>query len=152
MNSIFFLVLFLSAKLGHQCHFGPRRYEIQRSSPPRQRSVRHGKYYKKVWVTKNWVWSASQSGRSHWGRARRLFSASLSTMFKVDDMLLMKWQYHDQSPRRNNQRQSQYFFRSGSYWNRNWDSTQSKFMIPFQKHPDNDAHVSSLILWYKLMI
>ena len=62
-------------------------------------------------------------------------------------MLLMKWQIVDesQSSSQNDELQSNYFFRSGSYWDNNWNSTQLKFMIPFKKHRFTDAQVSSFI-------
>ena len=61
-------------------------------------------------------------------------------------MLLMKWQIPNQSQSSsyNGQFQSSYYFRSGSYWNNNWNSAQQKFMIPFQKHNFTDAQVSFL--------
>ena len=62
-------------------------------------------------------------------------------------MLLMKWQIVDesQSSSQNDELQSNYFFRSGAYWDDNWNSTQLKFMIPFKKHRFTDAQVSSFI-------
>ena len=62
-------------------------------------------------------------------------------------MLLMKWQIVNQSQasRYNGQFQSDYYFRSGSYWDNNWNSTQLKFLIPFKKHRFTDAQVSSFV-------
>ena len=58
-------------------------------------------------------------------------------------MLLMKWQYPSSSQK--DQLQSNYYFRSGSYWDNEWNWNQLRYMIPFQKHPYTDAQVSSLI-------
>ena len=62
-------------------------------------------------------------------------------------MLLMEWQIvnESQSSSQNGELQSNYYFRSGSYWDNNWNSTQLKFLIPFKKHRFDDAQVSSFI-------
>ena len=57
-------------------------------------------------------------------------------------MLLMDWQVHDESSSDNSGRQSGFYFHSNYYWNTNWNETERKFMIPFQKHPKSDAQVS----------
>ena len=63
-------------------------------------------------------------------------------LFKVDDMMLRRWHFSDQSSRENKDRQENYFIESGFYWNINWNANELKYMIPFQKHPYTDAQVS----------
>ena len=58
-------------------------------------------------------------------------------------MLLMKWQFQNQLSS-DDELQTSYYFRTGSYWNNQWNSTLFKYMIPFQKHPHADAQVSIL--------
>ena len=62
--------------------------------------------------------------------------------FKVDDMLLSRRQFRNQSPSKNNQDQSNYFIESAYYWNKYWDSTQFKWSIPYQEHKNSVAQVS----------
>ena len=62
--------------------------------------------------------------------------------FKVDDMLLSRRQFRNQSPSKNNQDQSNYFIESAYYWNKYWDSTQFKWSIPYQEHNNSVAQVS----------
>ena len=64
-------------------------------------------------------------------------------------MLLRPWHFKTQSSGSNNQLQNNFYIESGFYWNIYWDSTQFKYMIPFQKHPSKDAQVSSIILTHK---
>ena len=60
-------------------------------------------------------------------------------------MLLTKSQYKTEPS--NGQFQSGYYIRSNYYWNNDWNETESKYMIPFRKHPVAKAQVRfSLII------
>ena len=62
-------------------------------------------------------------------------------------MLLMDWQVHGESSSEKSEGQSDFYFESNFYWNKNWNETESKFIIPFQKHPKSDAQVSCFWLF-----
>ena len=59
-------------------------------------------------------------------------------------MLLMNWQVQNQLSRKNAGHESDYYIESNFYWNLNWNEVESKFLIPFQKHPKSNAQVSYL--------
>ena len=62
-------------------------------------------------------------------------------------MLLMEWDFQASSSSTDDELQSKFYFKSGNYWNNNWNSTESKYMIPFEKHPFTDAQVRFLFLF-----
>ena len=66
----------------------------------------------------------------------------MQVIFQVGDMLLMDWQIHEEFSSANSERQSNFYFESNFYWNTNWNETESKYMIPFEKHPKSNAQVS----------
>ena len=86
----------------------------------------HQNYYKKVCWTFN--------------SYRDLSLRNTCTIFvQVDDMLLMKWQFQNESLSQD----SDYYLGSDYYWNIYWNSTELKYQIPFEKHPNPDAQVCS---------
>ena len=56
-------------------------------------------------------------------------------------MLLKEWQIRNQSPRKNDRTQSDYYVGSNYYWNLHWDVQRLKYLIPYQSHPFAGAQV-----------
>ena len=62
--------------------------------------------------------------------------------FKVDDMQLTKDQYLGQSQRENFRFANEFTLSADAYWNFIWNTTISKYMIPFSRHPSKEARES----------
>ena len=87
-------------------------------------------------ITKRFVGLSTATGMIR----RDLSFRNTCTIFvQVDDMLLMKWQFQNESLSQD----SDYYLGSDYYWDIYWNSTELKYQIPFEKHPNPDAQVCS---------
>ena len=59
-------------------------------------------------------------------------------------MLLMEWQIPGSQSQDDSSLLGEFYFQPNFYWNTNWSYSQMKYLIPYTKHPSDDAQENYL--------